>query len=143
MKVLIDTCVAIDFLQKRSPFADAAYKIFYAAATGEIAGYITAKAATDIYYLMHRFTHSNEKSRTQLGRLLLLIGMLDTSSDDVVQALSADISDFEDAVMSETAVRCKMDCIVTRNISDYAKSTVPVFTPDEFLDILNKKENTD
>ena len=33
MKVLIDTCVVIDFLQKREPFADDALRIFRAAAS--------------------------------------------------------------------------------------------------------------
>ena len=41
MKVLIDTCVAIDFLQKREPFADDALRIFRAAASELFAGYIT------------------------------------------------------------------------------------------------------
>ena len=38
MKVLIDTCVAIDFLQKREPFADDALRIFRAAASELFAG---------------------------------------------------------------------------------------------------------
>lgn len=38
MKVLIDTCVAIDFLQKREPFADDALRLFRAAASELFAG---------------------------------------------------------------------------------------------------------
>ena len=56
MKALIDTCVVIDFLQKREPFASTSKEIFFAAATDQFSGYITAKSATDIYYLMHRCT---------------------------------------------------------------------------------------
>ena len=133
MKILIDTCIAIDFLQKREPFAEAAYGIFKASATNKISGYISAKSAADIYYLMHRFTHSDEASRTKLNLLLALTGLLDTSANDIFYGLSSNVSDFEDAVMVETAIRNRMDCIVTRNISDFAKSTVPVYTPDEFL----------
>ena len=44
MKVLIDTCVAMDFLQKREPFADDALRLFRAAASELFAGYITAKS---------------------------------------------------------------------------------------------------
>ena len=136
MKVLIDTCVAIDFLQKREPYHKDAYRIFHAAATNLFTGCITAKAATDIYYLMHRHTHSDQAARTQLAQLLTLIGMVDTSSEDIFHALSSDISDFEDAVMAETAVRSHMDCIVTRNSRDYIRSAVPVYTPEELLEIL-------
>ena len=133
MKVLIDTCVAIDFLQKREPFAKAAYEIFKASSAGEISGYITAKSATDIYYLVHRFTHRDEISRARLNLLLELVGLLDTAANDIFHALSSDVGDFEDAVMVETAISNRMDCIITRNIRDYAKSAIPVYTPDEFL----------
>mgnify|MGYP002508986437 CR=1 FL=1 len=54
--------------------------------------------------------------------LLTIVGMLDSAAIDVLQSLSSDISDFEDAVMVETAKRASVDCIVTRNQKDYAKS---------------------
>ena len=75
MKALLDTCVVVDFLQKREPFAQDALSLFRAAAIQEFSGYITAKSATDIFYLSHRATHSNEQSRVLLQRLLDLVGM--------------------------------------------------------------------
>ena len=45
-----------------------------------------------------------------------------------------------DAVMIETAIREQMDCIVTRNLSDYAKSPIPVYTPNAFLALLLENE---
>ena len=140
MKVLIDTCVAIDFLQKREPFSESAFEIFKASSVGEISGYITAKSATDIYYLMHRFTHSDKVSRTRLNLLLELVGLLDTAANDIFHALSSDVGDFEDAVMVETAISNRMDCIITRNIRDYAKSAIPVCTPDEFLKVTSSED---
>ena len=71
-----------------------------------------------------------------LRALLTIVGMLDSAAIDVLQSLSSDISDFEDAVMVETAKRASVDCIVTRNQKDYAKSPVPVFGPGEFLEYL-------
>lgn len=75
MRVLVDTCVIIDALQSRIPFAE---------------------------------------------------------------ALFTEIGDYEDAVMVETAIRTEMDCIVTRNIKDYAKSLVKVCEPCMFLKLLEK-----
>ena len=140
MKVLIDTCIAIDFLQKREPFAESAYEIFKTSSAGEVSGYITAKSAADIYYLMHRFTHSNEASRTMLNLLLELVGLTGTAANDIFHALSSGVSDFEDAFMVETAISNRMDCIITRNIRDYAKSAIPVYTPDEFLKIISSED---
>ncbi len=140
MKVLIDTCVVMDFLQKREPFAEAAKNIFRAAALDQFLGYITAKAATDIYYLTHRFTHSDKESRHKLNQLLSLVGLLDTSAEDIFHAISSDVTDFEDAVMIETARRTQVDCIVTRNTKDYAKSQISVYTPDDFMKNLSKED---
>lgn len=57
-----------------------------------------------------------------LTRLCTLFGLLDTAASDICGAMSAETSDFEDAVMIETAVRAGADCIVTRNTKDYGKS---------------------
>ena len=53
------------------------------------------------------------------------------------KALIADVSDFEDAVMMETAKRMNADCIVTRNIRDYINSPVPVMSPEQFVFAMN------
>ncbi|MCD8153144.1 MAG: PIN domain-containing protein [Clostridiales bacterium] len=138
MKALIDTCVVIDFLQRREPFDKDAVQIMRLAAMNQFTGCITAKSATDIYYLNHRATHSDKESRTKLNQLLAIIGLLDTSAEDIFHAISSDTSDFEDAVMIETACRSGMDCIVTRNQKDYEKSPVTVYSPAEFLHLLEE-----
>ena len=59
---------------------------------------------------------------------------------DIFHALSSETTDFEDAVMIETASRSHVDCIVTRNQKDYKKSSIPVFNPSEFLQQLKDEE---
>ena len=134
MRALIDTCVIIDALQNREPFAQEAQQIFFTIANKHATGYISAKSVLDIYYLTHRSTHSDEATRKILKTLLGLFDILDTTQLDCRQALSSDISDYEDAVMCETAKRCDVDCIVTRNQKDYAKSEVTVYSPADFLE---------
>lgn len=136
MRILIDTCVVIDFLQKREPFAQDAYNLFLALAMNQAHGCITAKAATDVYYLSHRFTHSDKESRQMLGKILSLVELLDTKADNIFQALVSATGDFEDAVMIETAKSNNVEAIVTRNIKDYSKASMSVYTPAEFLKIL-------
>lgn len=67
-----------------------------------------------------------------------LFHILDTGSLDCRKALSSEIRDYEDAVMVETAIRTEMNCIVTRNVNDYAKSPVKVCEPCMFLKLLEK-----
>ncbi len=133
MRALIDTCVVIDALESREGFEKDAQNIFLAAANNAFLGYISAKAVTDIYYLMHRYTHSDKTSRETLNKLFTLFDVLDTAGIDCRKAVPSPVSDFEDAVMIETALRSEVDCIITRNTEDFARSPVPVLSPREFL----------
>ena len=138
MRAVIDTCVIVDVLQSREPFCKDAQSIFLLCANRQFTGFLTAKAITDIFYLTHRQTHSDRESRNILTKLCTLFNLLDTTALDIRKAITAEISDFEDAVMIETAVRSSMDCIVTRNTKDYSKASIPVYTPAEFVKLLTE-----
>ena len=136
MRVLIDTCIIVDFLQKRDPFFKNSHIIFLAVANYSFDGYITAKSVADIYYIMHHYFHDNNKTRIEIEKLFKLFGVLDTTEFDCKKALLSRISDYEDALMVETSVRNNLDCIVTRNASDYLKSPIKTYSPTEFLKLL-------
>lgn len=133
MRVLLDTCVILDALESRQPFSKDAEELFLAAANNLFTGCITAKASTDIYYLMHRHTHSDKASREVLNKLFSLFEVVDTAGMDCRRAIPSPVLDFEDAVMIETAARTEVDYIVTRNIKDFARSSVSILTPKDFL----------
>lgn len=142
MRALIDTCIIIDALQNREPFADNAQQIFLLAANQKFTGYVTAKSVTDIYYLMHRCTHNDKETRNVLNKLLIIFGIMDTAGVDCRHALISNVSDYEDAVMIETAKRSDADCIITRNTKDYAHADITVYTPNEFIDIINTEDES-
>ena len=138
MRAVIDTCVIVDALQSREPFCKEAQSIFLLCANRQFEGFLTAKAITDIYYLTHRQTHSDKATRDVLTKLCALFVLLDTTALDIRKAISAEISDFEDAVMVETAVHSGVDCIVTRNTKDYTKAQIAICTPEEFIQQINE-----
>lgn len=133
MRALVDTCVIIDALQSREPFNRSAEAIFRLAAEGQMDGFLSAKSVTDIYYLTHRLTHDDEKTREIISKILTLFDLVDTLGVDCKKALISQMSDYEDAVMAETALRLKIDCIVTRNVRDYRKAGLAVLTPEELV----------
>ena len=49
MKVVFDTCIVIDVLQRREPFCADAMKLVNAVSDQTITGILTAKSITDIY----------------------------------------------------------------------------------------------
>ena len=140
MRALIDTCVIVDALQNREPFCADAQRIFLAAANRKFDGCITAKASADIYYLARRTTHSDAETRKILARLFVLYNILDTTAMDCRHAISSKMSDYEDAVMAETALRSGCDCIVTRNLKDFKDAPVPSYSPSDFLRLIMPPE---
>lgn len=70
MKVLINTNVIIDALTSREPWNKNAETIFIMAANHMIDMYITAGAATDIYYLVRKYLHSADQAKQVMGKLL-------------------------------------------------------------------------
>ena len=134
MIVLLDTCVILDALQNRVPFAEDAQKIFLAVANKQIEACITAKSVADIYYLTHKLTHSDKLTREILAKLFTLFNLLDTTSKNCKDALFSPMIDYEDAIMVETAKNAAVDHVVTRNIKDYAKASISVITPSELLE---------
>lgn len=133
MRVIIDTCVILDYLQGREPFFDDALNIAIGSANREFEGYITANSITDLYYIVRKATHSDKKTRRIVSKLLEVFGLVDTLAEDCVNALSSGITDYEDAVMEQSALRSNIDCLVTRNVRDYSKSRVKILTPSDFL----------
>lgn len=141
MRALIDTCVVIDAMQNRAPFYEDAQKILLLVANKRLDGYLAASSVTDIYYLMHRHTHSDKDSRKVLNTLFHLFELLDTAGIDCRRALSSEMADFEDAVIAEAAARAEMDCIVTRNLKDYEKARAKIYSPFELLELLEENDS--
>ncbi|MCD8083165.1 MAG: PIN domain-containing protein [Clostridiales bacterium] len=136
MNIIVDTCVIIDALQQREPFAKDSQTICLAVAKDTVSGFIPAKSVADIYYIMHRSLHNDEKTRKLLKKLFMSFGILDTTALDCRNALTSPISDFEDAILAETAYRNGVDYIVTRNTKDFTRSVIPVITPTEFVNFV-------
>lgn len=144
MRVLLDTNVIVDVLQKREPWFADGREIFYAIANKQITGCITAKEAADIHFFSRRqFTgqeNVDAKARQVMTKLFALFEIVDTLGIDCQNAIAIDNNDYEDAIMIESAARSGLDGIVTRNPEHFKVSPIPVYTPAEFLEQLRDSE---
>jgi len=133
MRVLIDTNIVLDVLLHRTDFFDASYEALKMSTIGKVETFVTASAITDIYYILHRANKDARKSKESIFLLLNLVTIADTTSSDIMNALSSRIIDFEDAVVGAIAKRIKAECIVTRNAKDFSNSSIPAIDPKDFL----------
>ena len=137
MKVLLDTNVILDVLQKRDPWFEDAKKIFLAIAEKHIVGCVTAKEVADIHFFSRKqFSgeeNTDEKARKIISGILALFETIDTMGLDCQDALGIQNNDYEDAVMIAGARRAGVDWIITRDTEHFNTSPVPVCTPSEFV----------
>lgn len=136
-KVLIDTDVILDFFFDRKPFSESALKILSLCESREIIGYVTPVIVSNVYYLL-RQTAKHGKIVEKLTLLISFLEVLITDKRMIIQALSSEFKDFEDAMQNFSAEQSsEIDIIVTRNTKDYKHSKLSVMSPDDFIKTMN------
>ena len=136
-KILIDTDVLLDFFFDRKPFSMDSAIILSLCERNILEGYITPVIISNIYYLLHR-TAKHEKVIDKLKQLLTILHVLQMDRHVIETALSSEFKDFEDALQNFAAINNgEIDVIITRNLKDYAKSSIGVLSPESFVKLFN------
>lgn len=131
--LFIDTDVIIDFIIDRQPFSREAAQVFTLIDQKKVKGYTSALCYSNLYYVLSKYA-PHKKVITMLNELSELVGILKVNDEIIKASLSSDFKDFEDAIQYYTAQEYKrIDVIITRNIKDYKKSSLPVMTPETFM----------
>ena len=139
MKVLVDANVLIDYLAKREPFYDNARKVI-SICLFTVDGFIAPHSFVEIFYALHERKHfSVEECRNAIIKLCAVFDVASENKNTIIQAAqNADFSDFEDSLQNECAVSSEVDCIVTRNEKDFKGSGIQIYSPEEFVKIMEK-----
>lgn len=82
-------------------------------------------------YVAHKYGYENFKKALQA--LFVFLNIIDYKGNYVKEALNMGWKDYEDSTQFLSAIETNCDCIVTRNKGDFEKSTLQVFSPQEFL----------
>lgn len=130
-KIFLDTNILVDLVANRMPFGKYAAVLFDAAESKKLKLYTSSHSIATTHYLLKKFVPEK-----QLRALLLDLTELVTivPVDDMVlqRGLRSHHKDFEDAIQITCATSVpKMECIVTRNLSDFKGSEIPVWAPDQ------------
>jgi predicted nucleic acid-binding protein len=137
MKILLDTNIIMDVIEKREPSYRDAIALLKYATDADIKCYFSASSAKDVFYLVKRHTGNLEEAKKAIIQISKFAIFFDTTKQDVQNALLSAVPDFEDAVLVSGAERENMDFVVTRNKKDFANSPVKALTPIEFLESMN------
>ena len=138
MEILIDTNVILDNLCSRQPYSQNAGEILRLCYQQECKGYIAVHSITNIFYILRKQFNVVERKRILLD-LCNFIEVVSIQKKQIIDALNnKEFDDLEDRLQFECAQMINADYIVTRNISDYPNSHIPVVLPEEFLKIIKE-----
>ncbi|MDK1028019.1 MAG: PIN domain-containing protein [Anaerolineae bacterium] len=129
---MIDLNIILDVLQRREPFYEASARLLAAVETKVIEGFIAAHSITTLFYLIQK-DKSSAEARASITNLLQFLKIAPVDQSTIDQALNLDYGDFEDAVQMISAVQCKAEYLLTRNITDYRPALLTVIQPVDFL----------
>lgn len=132
-KLLVDTKVLLDLLGKREPFEKESRQLFSLADQGLIELVVSSLSVVNTHYILNDVMKIKQ-SRSIIGKFKVLVSTHDLNDKIIELALNdSDFKDFEDGIQYYTALESKCDCIVTRNLKDFKKSALPVFSPKAYL----------
>jgi len=132
-KLFIDTNIVIDLLAKREPFYFDSAKLFSLADKKQIKLSVSSLTIANTNFTLLKLKNPNE-AKSILRKFKLLVDVL--SLDDKIISLALndyDFVDFEDGLQYFSAIENDLDVIITRNLKDFKKSTIPVLTAEQFL----------
>ncbi len=135
MKVLFDTNIILDVLLDRKPFSEHASYLMSKVERSEINGFLCATTITTIHYLLSKYL-DKEKAIDSINSIMALFEVASVNRLVIENVLKSKFTDFEDAVLHESARHAGAEYIITKNINDFKITKIPVFTPAEFLNML-------
>jgi len=131
-KALVDSDVVLDVATGRTPFVGKSRDVLASIENGQVIGCISSNSVTNIYYILRKLG-SGKKAKAFLAELLKYLFVLPVTHAMIIEALSLEFADFEDAVQHQCACSNQCDCIITRNSRDCRNSKIEVYAPEEFL----------
>lgn len=138
MKLLLDTCVLIDYFGRRDPFFEACNSLRVGEWFGEFELWASAKSFTDVFYVLSRHIPPDDIQRAfRASASFLRIASID--GDDILEAARDSWDDFEDCLVARAARNIGADLIVTRDKGGFSRSRIPVMTPDEVVAWLRRE----
>ena len=118
---------------KRNPFSEDAEKIIELCMEKNVQGCIAAHTVSNLFYILRKHL-TKEKRRDILLNLCKMFTVVGIDANKLEFALrNIEFNDFEDCLQVECAKDFEADFIVTRNVKDFAGSTVPVVEPSELI----------
>lgn len=132
MRVFLDTNILLDVLLNRPGLAEESAAVILRCEALGAEMLVAWHGLATAYYLLKR-GRSEAEALVEVDKILNWARIAETSDADARRARQLGFGDFEDALQAAAAEASRADRIITRNIADFTRSTVPALDPSSFL----------
>jgi predicted nucleic acid-binding protein len=130
----LDSDIILDWLAKRSPWDEAATQVIERAVLGDWQICYSPLTLANVHYIYRKY-RGNAESLTAINLLARIGSVATMGSVHVRQALNMGRQDFEDELQIAAAnAVAGITAIITRNLADYAHTSVPTMSAQDWLD---------
>ena len=131
----VDSDVLLDLALFREPFYLYTQLLLHQGESTGLKLNTSSLVVANMNYILSKKLGAS-KAKEVLKAVKALIKVLPFEDEAIDSALVSKINDFEDAIQCFIATKYGCDVIITRNIKDYKQSSIPVLTPEQFLNIV-------
>jgi predicted nucleic acid-binding protein len=135
LNILFDTNVILDVLLERGEFFQESLALVNHVESSKINGFLSASSIATIYYITQK-AFSRKKAEKEIELLTEIFSIAPVNQTVIIDALKQGFKDFEDAIIHESAKYINADGILTRNVKDFKKANINVYSPVELLNSL-------
>lgn len=133
MRILVDTNICLDILQKRTGLYQSSRDALITASDKCYKLYLTTATVMDIMYITRKTFSDNVQQRATVEGFIAAFKLLKISKKRYKVCIFRCYEGFEDAVQSKCAKSHRVNLIITRNIKDFVNSPVKAITPEDFI----------
>jgi predicted nucleic acid-binding protein len=137
--ILVDLNILLDVFYKREPFYELSARVLGLIESGKVIGFVASHSLPTLFYIIKK-DQTVKNAKAVVSDLLQIFKVASVDQSTIEQALILDYNDFEDAVQMSSALHCKADYLITRNIKDFQPPLIPVMQPVEFLAIFSSSK---
>lgn len=133
MRVFLDTNILLDVIENRLGLYEDSLAVLDRCDELAAETFIAWHGLATAYYILKRGRTATE-AMTEIDNILSWADVAPVNKLTPYQARELGFKDFEDAMQTATAMECRADVIVTRNVKDFTGSPIPAVSPEAFLD---------
>lgn len=130
MKIFFDTNFILDYFIRKE-YKQISEELLAKALEKDYEFFISFLSLANFAYILRKYLI--EERDFYLEKTTTIFDIIPNNYSQITEALKLKANDFEDAIQYQTALEKQCDFIITRNIKDFTFSTLPIYTPEEFI----------